>query len=297
MKNWFVPVIRRTAGKVLFLVIILVTVLLFPQRMMAQPFLDVVTLKYTNSPNAGLLNPNKNAVRLQYFSIGTNLPLQFKNKKNAIVFSPYFEKWWSQIIYNPKQGHYSIALPVSFIKSFPQSKWSILLNATARLNDSSISKRTNMQVGGAILVSYKRTENLSWKLGIYVNNELFGVFVMPLAGIDWKINERNNLFGVLPGNLTYEHKINEHFYYGANFRAITNSYGNITGYWRIDENQLGIYLDSYLSKNIVLNLEAGHSVLRKLRTGIKNTAAYDAKVNDNLYFKLSLAYRVRFSKR
>ena len=77
---------------------------------------------------------------------------------------------------------------------------------------------------------------------------------MPLAGIDWKINARNNLFGILPGNLTYEHKINEHFYYGANFRAITNSYAKSNGYWLIDENQLGLHLDTYLTKNLVLNV-------------------------------------------
>ena len=59
------------------------------------------------------------------------------------------------------------------------------------------------------------------------------------------------------------------FYYGANFRAITNSYKKTQGYWRIDENQLGLYLDTYLSKNLVFNVEAGHSIYRKIRTGIK----------------------------
>ena len=111
-----------------------------------------------------------------------------------------------------------------------------------------------MQAGGAFIVSNKRNENLTWRLGLYVNNDLFGLFVMPLAGIDWKINARNNLFGILPGNLTYEHKINEHFYYGANFRAITNSYAKSNGYWLIDENQLGLHLDTYLTKNLVLNV-------------------------------------------
>ncbi|MBK8521472.1 MAG: hypothetical protein IPL54_11610 [Chitinophagaceae bacterium] len=126
-----------------------------------------------------------------------------------------------------------------------------------------------MQVGGAFIISNTRNENLTWKLGIYVNNELFGLFVMPLSGIDWRINARNNLFGILPGNLTYEHKINDHFYYGANFRAITNSYAKSNSYWRIDENQLGLYLDTYFNKNLVLNIEAGHSLFRKIRTGEK----------------------------
>lgn len=268
-----------------------------PSKITAQPFLDIVNVKYSNSPDAGLFNQNKNDLELQYFSLSTNLPVQFKNKKDALIFSPYFEKWWSQVNKNTRQDHTGIALPVSFIKSITKTKWSIVLTAIARMNDSSIGKKSTVQIGGAFIASYKRNEKLTWKLGVYVNNELFGVFIMPLLGIDWKMNERNNLFGILPGNLTYEHRISKRFYYGANFRAITNSYGNTSGYWRIDENQLGVYLDTYLAKNFVLNMEAGHSVLRKIRTGVKDRWRLDAKVNDNVYIKLAIAYRVRFSKR
>ena len=279
-----------------FIVFLSFVFLLLSAKSIAQPYLDIINLKYTNSPNAGLINQNKNDVKIRYFSVGTNLPLQFKNKKDAIIFSPFFEKWWTQINKNNRQSYYSVALPVSLSKTIPHTKWSILLSAIIRMNDSSINKKTKMQVGGAFILSNKRNEKLTWKLGLYINNELFGVFVMPLAGIDWKINERNILFGILPGNLTYEHKINNHFYYGANFRAITNSYANTTGYWRIDENQLGLYVDTYFNKNLVLNIEAGHSLFRKIRTGVKGISKYDLNVNDNYYLKLSFAYRVRFKK-
>lgn len=285
------------SGTISLCLLMTVSFLLKPGVISAQPFVDIINIKYSNSPNTGLLNKTGNDVVLQYFSLGTNLPVQFKNRKDAIIFSPYFEKWWSKINSNTQQRYSGIALPVSLIKSIPGSRWGVLLSVIARMNDSSISKNTNVQIGGAFIANYKKNENLTWKLGIYINNELFGVFVMPLAGIDWKINSRNNLFGVLPGNLTYEHKINDHFYYGACFRAITNSYGKKTGYWRIDENQLGFYLDTYLSKNLVLNMEAGHSLFRKIRTGEKQVSKIDAAVNDNLYFRLSFAYRVRFTKR
>ena len=85
------------------------------------------------------------------------------------------------------------------------------------MNDSNINNKGSMQAGGALIAAYKKTEKLTWKLGVYVNGEYFGVFVMPLVGLDWNITSRDNLFGVLPGNLTYEHKINNQFYYGANF--------------------------------------------------------------------------------
>lgn len=285
------------AARVLFIANTIIVTCLFSNKTMAQPYLDIANFKYSASPNAGLINQNKNDATIQFYGIGTNLPLQFNNKKDAVIFSPFFETWSSKINNNNQQNYYSVALPVSLSKTIPNTKWSFLLTGIIRMNDSSINKRTTMQLGGAFIVSNKRNEKLTWKLGLYVNNELFGLFIMPLAGIDWKINERNNLFGILPGSLTYEHKINEHFYYGANFRAITNSYAKSNSYWRIDENQLGLYLDTYFNKNLVLNIEAGHSLFRKIRTGEKHISKADANANDNLYFKLSFAYRLRFSKK
>jgi hypothetical protein len=267
------------------------------QLSIAQPFLDIANIRYTNSPNTGLINQHKNDVKIQYYGIGTNIPLQFNNKKDAVILSPFFETWSSKINNNKRQNYYSVALPVSLSKTIPHTKWSFLLTGIVRMNDSSINKKTTLQVGGAFIISNKRNENLTWKLGLYVNNELFGLFVMPLAGIDWRINARNNLFGILPGSLTYEHKINDRFYYGANFRALTNSYAKSNSYWRIDENHLGLYLDTYLNKNLVLNVEAGHSLLRIIRTGEKHISKVDEKVNDNLYIRVAFAYRVRFAKK
>jgi|GEM_PF-34066 len=278
------------------LLILLLSFIFLSLKVQSQPYLNIVNLKYSNSPNAGLMNQNKNPVTLQYASAETNLPLQFNNKRDAVIFSPFVEKWSSMVNKHNWPNHYSIALPVSLSKTIPHTHWSFLLTGIVRMNDSSISSTGKWQAGGAFLLNYKKTEKLTWKFGLYINNELFGVFVMPLAGLDWKINERNNLFGVLPGNLTYEHRINHSFYYGANFRAITNSYGNGNGYWRMDENQLGVYLDTYLTPKLVLNAEVGHSLFRKIRTGIKSSTPLNLNVNDNYYFKLALAYRIRFRK-
>ncbi len=274
-----------------------IVLLLMSAGTKAQPYLDIINLKYTNSPNTGFIHQNKNDVQIQYFSLGTNLPVQFKNKKDALIFSPFFETWSSKIKNDNRQNYYSAALPVSINKTIPYTKWGIVLTGIVRMNDSSINKKTKVQVGGAFIIRNVRNEHLTWKLGMYINNELFGLFVIPLAGIDWKINDRNILFGILPANLTYEHKINDRFYYGANFRTFTNSYVKTNEYWRIDENQLGLYLDTYLNRSFVLNMEAGHSLFRKIRTGVKGVSKYEGNVNDNFYFKISFAYRVRFVKK
>lgn len=162
-----------------------------------------------------------------------------------------------------------------------------------------------MQFGGIGLFSYKRNPNLTYRIGAYFNSEFSGPFLMLLAGIDWKINMNNNLFGVLPGMITYEHKATDWLYLGATFRAITNSYKvgppSNTAYknpfLRIDENQSGIFAAAYFKKRIAITLEAGHSILRKIRLGDMNgsTKYYSMdKVRNNLYLSGTVAYRIRF---
>ena len=270
--------------------------LLFFQQCNAQPYIDVINIRYTKSPDAGFFEHNKNATELNYFNASTTLPLLFHNKKDALIFSPFFEQWSTSLSVpnNFKKYHYGLVLAVSLLKSISNSKWSILLTPIIRTNDTSLSSKSKFQFGTALLANHKSANGkFTYKIGIYVNGDFFGLFVMPLLGIDWQINSKTNLFGVLPGNLWLEHRASKKFYYGAAFRAFTNSYSDSgKRYLRIDENQLGIFADYYLTKNIVMNLEAGHSLFRMIHTGIKNEMKTDWHPNDNVYLKLAIAYRL-----
>lgn len=58
----------------------------------AQPYLDLVNTRYIHSPNAGLINWNKEKIKLHYYNISTTIPLLLKNKQGAVIVSPFFEK-------------------------------------------------------------------------------------------------------------------------------------------------------------------------------------------------------------
>ena len=270
---------------------------LFLEKCDAQPYIDVINIRYAKSPDAGFFQHNKNETELNYLNVSTTLPVLFHNKKDALIFSPFFEQWSTRIAApgNFNKYHYGLVLPVSLLKSIANSKWTILLTPIVRMNDISINSKSKYQFGGALLANHKNANGkLTYKIGVYMNGDFFGLFAMPLLGIDWQINNKTNLFGVLPGNLTLEHQASKKFYYGATFRAITNSYADSgKKYFRIDENQLGIFADYYLTKNIVLNLEAGHSLFRMIHTGTKNEMKTDWQANDNVYLKLAIAYRLR----
>ncbi|NNV55361.1 DUF6268 family outer membrane beta-barrel protein [Limnovirga soli] len=258
-----------------------------------QPYVDPFNIRYTNA----FENKHRNATPFTHTYIGSDLPLQLKNK-GLIVISPFYENWnidsANNTNYLPAVS--SIALPISVVIPLGKNNWSLMATAIPRFNSEGLQQQNSFQMGGVMLANYKKKTNLTYKFGFYVNNEFFGVFVMPLAGIDWRINERNNLFGLLPGRLTYEYKLNNHFYTGGTFRAITNSYKLSNGnYLRIDDNQLSAYLDYYPAKHVVCTLEPGYGIMRKLRSGYghnKNTQQ-NLDWGDGFFIKLSASYRIR----
>jgi Domain of unknown function (DUF6268) len=282
----------------------------------AQPYIDIVQLKYTHSPGAGLWRQKNQRNYFEYYSAAFNLPFVSKKDSSIILLSPYLERW--DIGFTGAVGNYNdlpnhldgLVLPVTYIRPVSEN-WSITLSAIPRWNgDSNAFFKNSFQIGGAVIAAYKATLNLTVKLGLYYNSEFSGAFFMPLLGLDWRIDKHNNLFGLLPGNLVFEHKITRRFYCGLNFRAITNTYnaGSIIAsttsgletnsrYLRIDDNQLNAFADVYILKHLVLTLEAGHSILRKMRVGLKNPEVkyyYQEPVNDDYLLKASLNYRIRF---
>src|SRR5688572_27694495 len=206
-----------------------------------QPYIDLVNVRYLKSPDISIFPRLGGKTVLSYINMSTTLPVIRKNK-DALIFRPYFENWKVKLR-NEKRNYYGLVLPVSYLKNI-NHKWSVLTTGIVRWNDTAVNKNMRSQLGGAVIVSHTLKDNLTLKAGLYVNNEFFGLFVMPLFGVDWQISSRDCLFGVLPGNLTYQHEVSKLLKYGIAFRAQTNSFHRqLRNFTRIDENQLGVYVD------------------------------------------------------
>ncbi|MBL7739818.1 MAG: hypothetical protein JNK14_11395 [Chitinophagaceae bacterium] len=282
-----------------------ILLLLYYKPAACQPYLDLVNIRYQFASDAGLSASNSSN-EFKYVNASLNFPVIFKKDSSMIVLSPFFERWdISGDGLNDIPGSLqSLALPITLI--IPASdQWSMGITAIPRWNgyESNVFRKS-FQWGAAFLATYKKNSAIKYKFGLYYNAEFSGAFFMPLLGIDWKLSEKSNLFGVLPGHLVYEHRVNKWLYYGASFRSITNTYqagyinfNLIPKYLRVQDNQLAVFADIYVSKNILLNIEAGHSVARKFRIGIEDEEPkyfFDAKMKAGLLLKASLAYRIRF---
>ena len=216
-------------------------------------------------------------------------------KKDKIIASPFYETRFLETTHeNQKERLQSLTLPIAWQHQLKDSAWSILAFGALRSNSTQFRFTGDVyQVAGAVLVSYKVTPTLTLKTGVYLSKEFYGDFYMWLVGIEWRINNRLNLFGLVNNNLRLEYKFKENFHGGFAFKAINSSYreNGEGGYYKISDNHLGVYADINISKKFVWNIEAGHTILRYIKS--RNGAPFPEVNKDGPVFKTGIAYRIR----
>jgi hypothetical protein len=279
--------------------IIVFLAIMFSGSATAQPYLDLGQAAIHASPGG---DPKT----FTHFRAQANLPLIMKDS-SIIVINPVWEERWIRINDQSAPMHLrSFITWLTYTRSI-SDKWSAMLAFIPRWNgETSIQFSEGFQAGGAALLTYKKNPSLQFKFGVYYNSEFWGNFFMPLLGLDWTINKKQRLFGILPGYFTYEYRINKRFSWGGNFRTFTNSYklgpdlsSTVANFVRIDDNQLGAYADVYLMPKIVLSAEAGYSIMRKVRTGYGKTSNEEYSIlsnNSAPYIRLTLQYRIRLDQ-
>ena len=281
-----------------FKLISLLVILSMSDQVMSQPYLDLVQAAYQNSPG-------KDPESFSHFRAQVNMPIVLKDS-GIFLINPIWEERWIRINPQSDQQHLRGFITWLTYTRYIASKWEMTAAFIPRWNgEPEIQFSKGFQAGVAILMMYHKNANLSYKLGVYYNREFWGNFFIPLLGIDWTINKKQRLFGILPGYLTYENRLSKTISWGGNFRTFTNSYrlktntASTANFTRIDDNQLGAYADFYLTRKIVLNAEAGYSILRKIRTGYNKTSEDQYNTlssNSAPYFRVALQYRLRLDK-
>src|SRR4030095_646645 len=165
----------------------------------SQPYVDLIQVRGTYA----FRKNNSPATPFQHLWVGSDLPIKLK-EKTYLLLSPFFEKW--DIDSADKANIFptvrSIALPIGLILPFKNSNWSITIVPVIRTNGEKLFVQNTFQFGGPVFLSYERKPQQKFRFGVYMNTEFFGLFVVPLLGCDWKIDDNNYLFGLLPGRLT-----------------------------------------------------------------------------------------------
>lgn len=165
------------------------------------------------------------------------------------------------------------------------------------------------QLGVYSLLNIKKTEHLTYRLGLYVNDDLFGPLVVPIFGLYYQKNRLEaNLRLPITADINYQ--LGQKLKAGIGFQGIKKSYlmnreydGN--QYLEKANNEVGLYLQYALGP---INLQAmgGYSVIRAFRTYAEgdqtdwtlsaiafgdNRNQLNSDFPDGPFFKISLRYR------
>lgn len=295
--------------RILFL---LSALLLGISSVVGQSYFTVLSTHYAYSSKKNV--PKQNS--FQNEGLVLNLPINLKNE-NKLLLGVNGQRVSLRIsTIDNQQAYFTSGINLGFLKK--TSKGSIIIMGLARLNsDLKLVNEEDFQLGGAILVTRKKNEHFSLKYGLYYNAELFGPFFAPLLGMDWKINDKFRIFGVMPQSLTIENKLNSRVRYGLAYMAPNLTYhlhaSNTNLYLHQSQVRAGVFGDFYVSKTIAATLKVDYPFPAKYRI-YETYQRYDANIwgigiggsrnkqtvpqaalSHGLLFQIGISYRVELN--
>lgn len=135
-------------------------------------------------------------------------------------------------------------------------KWTALvIPKWAAGHHRAFDQRDAWQYGLYSLATWTQRPELKFKLGLYVNQEFFGTFVVPLVGMDWKVSDRLQIFGTLPNNMKVMYQVRPNKIQAAVvFKSLTRTF-------RIDHPDFYLRFNEVETKALI-ELMAGKSVFQ-----------------------------------
>jgi len=131
-------------------------------------------------------------------------------------------------IANPINLH-GIILRTGLYKKFSKDRGIQIFFSPRLMSDFQNINATHFQYGGMILYENRYSDKLKMGFGAMYNQEFFGPYLVPLINLDWKLNERWSISGLLPIYVKIKYEINERLNVGFSHFGLTTSYrmGNI----------------------------------------------------------------------
>ena len=279
---------------------------LFANKTFSQPYVDIISFNCQTFSSTYKGNNKKENKTDDYF-FNFFLPKQFKNGNTLLI--RLNSEMMSSLI-TPDSSYtsklYNISMPAGFQFLSKNEKWKTIFmgipKIASNLNDA--VDTYDYQYGGIFLENYAYSETIKIKAGLYYNREAFGNFFMPLVGLDWKVSERLNLYGILPTSYKIEYAVVKNkFYAGLNFRSLTRSFrlaqSQKLDYVRYNEIQLKLFLDYFIYKKVLIFGELGYSVGKSPWQYTYNTKIETLRnpvytpLKSYPVFNIGVAYRIR----
>ena len=233
----------------------------------SQDKFTVANIGYMISPSNKYENSDVSS-NIGYLSTTLNFPVFTKGKSTFLA--GFRGNMWT-VKYNPEQiwpvNYYSLGLMLTYNRKF-NSNNSFLFVLLPRYNsDLRYSSPEAWQLGFLSYYIKRTSEKFLWKAGAYVNTEFFGLFVVPVFGLDWDINSKFSISGDLPIWAKANYMVSKKFSTGFAYIALVSTY-RLTGefnnaYTSRYAIEPCLYADLQIVKDVFLRGKIGYAIDRK----------------------------------
>ncbi len=269
-----------------------------------QNYVDLARLHYSTTPQ-NEFDSIGGTTNIEEFGADITLPIKL-NEENAFLTGFYIEQIKTKI--HPLEYSRTVStinLKLGFNRNHSE-KWNGTYVLLPKLSsDFSTTGSKDIQIGGLILMKYKKSEFFKYHIGVYANNDLHGPLITPLLGFYYKSpNDKLEANFTLPIWADVNYKLTNWLTMGSNFSAITRTYnlGNDYAYLMKKTNEIFGYLQFSIKKSFLIQTKAGYSIARSYEAYTNadkvNLDIYGITFNDkrtllNPTFQDGLIYRFR----
>ncbi|MBI1268067.1 MAG: hypothetical protein GC193_11620 [Cryomorphaceae bacterium] len=221
-----------------------------------QQFVDLAKLEYRISPNNVVLDSTNANFNIAYADASALVPLKVDSANYVLAGFAHSTLVLDGDVFQ------SNTLQVGW-----QHNWNAAWKSTFLLLPKSSAKRGNLgsgdfQFGGLVIVSKSKSPTFQWKFGAYVNGDKFGPLTVPIFGFKWQASTSLQIDATLPLGATVRKTLNDRLHAGIVYSGRKYSYNANDAYLEVGENNVWGFADVYVTRSLVLNLRAGHSILR-----------------------------------
>lgn len=126
-------------------------------------------------------------------------------------------------IYNPMQLH-GFILQTGLYHKFNERHGIQLLFAPRFMSDMNNVSGSHFQFGGTAMWEVKYRDGLTMSYGAMFNQELYGPYIVPVLNLDWQLNDRWNISGLLPIFSKISYRVSENFNFGMNHFGLGSTF-------------------------------------------------------------------------
>jgi hypothetical protein len=216
---------------------------LLATTLFAQSSIDLFTMSGMFSFPSAYQDPLNGKATESNLLINLKVPLKLRD--NTMWFNDFTYSGFN-VIHDLEVGPteyltamrmHGIILQSGIVQKINERNGFQLLAVPRYMSDFKGSDSKSWQVGGIGLYEHRYHDRLLMRYGALYNQELFGPLLVPLIYLDWQINDKWSMVGLVPINLKVNYKVDEKLTAGF------SHFGFITTYRLGQEEFKGYYIE------------------------------------------------------